>query len=75
MVRWMLVERCRPDWSYVERLIEDFNQRLDEDATFLTEKLEPELESSFRSKRIVHTTPRIGCLDTFSYVVVEKENI
>ena len=67
----MLVERCRPDWSYVERLIEDFNQRLDEDATFLTEKL----ESSFRSKRIVHTTPRIGCLDTFSYVVVEKENI
>jgi len=43
MVRWMLVERCKPDWSYVERLIEDFNQRLDEDATFLTEKLEPEL--------------------------------
>lgn len=40
MVRWMLVERCRPDWSYVERLIEDLNQRLDEDATFLTEKLE-----------------------------------
>lgn len=40
MVRWMLGERCRPDWSYVERLIEDFNQRLDEDATFLTEKLE-----------------------------------
>jgi len=36
----MLVESCKPDWGYVERLIEDFSRQLDDDASFLVEKIE-----------------------------------
>ncbi|KAF5960359.1 hypothetical protein HYC85_001568, partial [Camellia sinensis] len=37
MVRWMLVESCRPNWGYVERLMDDLSRRLDDDALLLTE--------------------------------------
>lgn len=40
MVRWMLVESCRPNWGYVERLMDDLSRRLDDDALLLTEQLE-----------------------------------
>lgn len=40
MVRWMLVESCKPDWGYVERLIEDLSRQLDDDASFLVEQIE-----------------------------------
>ena len=37
----ILVESCKPDWGYVvERLIEDFSRQLDDDASFLVEKIE-----------------------------------
>lgn len=40
MVRQMLLESCSPDWGFMQRLTEDLNQKLDEDAVLLTEKLE-----------------------------------
>lgn len=40
MVRQMLLESCSTDWAFVQRLVDDLNQQLDEDAVFLTEKLE-----------------------------------
>lgn len=36
----MLLESCSTDWAFVQRFVDDLNQQLDEDAVFLTEKLE-----------------------------------
>ena len=40
MVIWMLVESSKPDWGCVERLIEDLSRQLDNDASFLVERIE-----------------------------------
>lgn len=38
MVRWMLLESCCPDWSYIELFADDLDRRISEDARVLTEK-------------------------------------
>lgn len=37
-VRWMLVESCRPDWTFVEQFVTDLQSALDEDSAFLSER-------------------------------------
>jgi hypothetical protein len=38
MVRWKLLESCRPDFRHVQHMADDFESKLYEDAMYLTER-------------------------------------